>query len=184
MSPPSFHIFAARQDILEVFEPFETEREVRYTRCAFGPAQDTTQFERCRDLPDLGLARSSSTVTEPRYLVSDRHVELRPRAVVQKAGGVWFSYDPTLDVDTINFRPGGVHETGCVLAGLIETGSDTKQARDLLRGVTRRVVKQFRRVRSYWVGPVAHEMWKRGARLTIGLHASRSLDLAEPPPRS
>jgi hypothetical protein len=90
-----------------------------------------------------------------------------------------YAVDQVANQDTVILRPCGIFRDAAVIAGRIGTVSLSARSVELMHAFVAVIRKDFVKVQSYWVGPGAHGLMRAGMRLTIGVNASRSLDLRE-----
>jgi len=104
----------------------------------------------------------------------------KPRAVPQRRGGTKYVVDST--PDCLILRCGGLHEaTGALVAGELQQPLDPSSlALEMFDVYATELLRGFRRVGLFWLGPDALSGFKAGQRLvTIGVRSPREYDLAE-----
>ncbi|XVJ59925.1 MAG: hypothetical protein HEQ23_11200 [Tepidisphaera sp.] len=82
--------------------------------------------------------------------------------------------------DTVVLTPAGMWKDDVLLHGLVSTVSDSPIAKEIMKLFAAAIKKQFVKVRSFWVGPDALALLKRGKRLTIAAQSPAEFDLKIP----
>ncbi len=89
-----------------------------------------------------------------------------------------YAVDQQDNPDSVVLKPGGLYGRDCLIAGQLSTMSASPVSIALFQRFARAIRSDFKKVRSYMVGPEALRLWKAGTRLTIAVSASRQFDLA------
>lgn len=171
------HFFATAADLVPGLERFEGAASVRYVRTGAHDSEAPREFHAGRDLPALGFAPSGASAREPAYLVVNRSTAVEVREGSPDMGSRVFYIDQLRNPDSTVSRPGGLHAADVLVAGEIATLGETEAAVELHKLMVRTVTRGFRRVRSFWLGPVAFARLEAGARLTGDVRSPRLYDL-------
>jgi hypothetical protein len=129
----------------------------------------------------LGTSATGKTTSDREYLVYPRNRRPAVRTIPQRRGGVSYLLD--LSPETVQLAPGGLHvESGAIVAGRVaQPMYASANGKKLYRDFSQALLTGFRKVRGYWLGPEAFELFKAGGRLvTIGIRSPKAYDLAEP----
>jgi hypothetical protein len=171
--------FAAGNDLLPVFETVEEKHGLSYTLCGLFPSREFTHLSAGREIPSLrSLAPQPSAIACPQYLVTPAGAPVAIREVPQKAGGVLYGIDQLVNPESIVVQPGGLYPPDVLLHGRIGTVSSARFAAQLQKAFAYAIAKFFERVRAFYVGPEARQLWRRGYRLTPSAQLPREYDLA------
>ena len=114
---------------------------------------------------------------------------MQVRAVSQRRGGIRYAIDNELNPESVFIWPGGGFdgrakwpgggfEGRAVIAGQIGTGMINPISMELMNLFTREIRKQFKRIKSFFVGPEAEQLLDAGYRLTHGVGTARECDLS------
>ena len=172
--------FGTKADLAPGLRAIEQAEAIEYVVHETRDDPAFTVLPRLSDYPQLGHATGHDVNTSPRYLIFRRGEVPEPRQIPQRRGGVKYEIAPS--PDCLILRCGGLHAaTGALFAGELQKplgASDDASRR--FRFVARELVRGFRRVKLYWVGPEALSGLRAGRRLvTISLGSPREYDLSE-----
>ncbi len=172
--------FGSRSDLLNAVGAVERSKSVAYVLCTMKDQPTYSKLHSLSEIPNLGRTHSSSYITGDAYLVLEAGVEPRVREVKQDKGDVKFTIDQKLNQASIALRPGGIFEEGILICGNLGTASTDPVSRELYRSYSSKMVKAFKKVKAYYVGPEALQWLRRGWRL-ITIHAKEDprYDLVE-----
>jgi hypothetical protein len=129
-------------------------------------------------MPNLGIAMHGDQVHESSYLVADVDTQVAIREVPQRKGGSLYAIDQKANPRTIALRPGGVFKTVAIIAGEISTCTDDPISREMVNLFAREIRRRFKRIKSFYVGPEAEQLFDAGYRLTIGVNTPKEIDLS------
>lgn len=173
------HFFAAGNDLLPVFESVEAKRSLSYTLCGLFPSRELTSVASGCEIPSLrSPAPYASAVACPQYIVTSAGAPITVREVPQKDGGVLYAIDQLANPESIIIQRGGLYLPDVLLHGRVATASPTQFAAQLQRAFASAIARFFEHIRSFYVGPEARELWRRGYRLTPSAQSPREYDLA------
>lgn len=178
------YFFATRNDLLTVANAVEEKVSLQYILAhhqlhpAYGPTAPT--YPSASRFPSLGIAAAKQTGSCERYLVASRTTAVVP--VTRLIDGNPETYfEPGNCPDCIEFNAGGLWEGRVLINGLVQTWSDSKEARRLMRLFMSTFEKIFKRkIGAYWIGPEAYEFLRGGGRLTLNVDAEPSFDIQIP----
>jgi hypothetical protein len=172
--------FATRDDLRPGLETIESEWELEYLLHELRDDDDFTVWTSLLNAPGLGISKSGQCMTDDGYLVYPRDEKPRMRRVPQRRAGV--KYDVELAGAMALFLPGGIHApSGALVSGRVaQMVEASERGIALYRAFSTAILRQFRTVQSYWVGPEAYGLFKAGKRLAmIGVKSPSEYDLTE-----
>jgi hypothetical protein len=155
MSGRSLNLFSVGEDLAVVLEEVETEGKLVYARTGLFADSAGRLFCSQRELPGVGTSTGAGASEEDSFLVVDAGVIVQSRAVPQSSGGVLHAFDQMLNPTSVVLKPGGLHDEACLVAGELSTISEREESIKLYDRLARRIRREYRRVRSFWVGPGA-----------------------------
>lgn len=175
----SLQFFCTRQDLLAVLCAVEVGVQLQYVRIGLFENKEANAFLSASKIEDLGISRYGGNAKDAAYLVMRSDVMSTLREVPQKAGGALYALDQLMNPDSVVLRPGGLFADQTLIGGQVGTASGSEESVALYETLGRGLRSACKKVRSYWVGPEARVLWKKGFRLTSGADAPRSMDLSE-----
>lgn len=99
-----------------------------------------------------------------------------PREIARQ-DGTWYAIDQLLNPDSLIFCAGGTYGANILIRGDFGTTGLTSASKSLLNAARRSLARDFKRVRSAWVGAEAHQLLESGWRLTASAAGSPEYDL-------
>jgi hypothetical protein len=173
------HFYATAGDLLSLFQRVESKRRLAYTLTGMFTSSGLNTVYSGSAIPTLlSPAPGSSAASGYSYLVTDANQPVVVREVPQRAGGLRYAVDQLLNPESVTLLPGGIFPPNVLLYGSVGTASTTPSSVKLQRAFASAIGKLFQRVRAYYVGPQALELWHGGYRLTIGADSPSTYDLA------
>ena len=173
----SLSFFATNADLRRLLAAAETNHHFRYVLGGSFPTADLVSFDSGRELPDLGFMTFGDQNRGEFYLIGDNSAIITPRLITHYDGTSRFDVDQELNPETIVFRPGGVFQDNCIIAGQVGTCTTNDASAMLIRLFSKEIRKQFSKVKSYYVGNEARTLWETGLRLTANVRAPVEYDL-------
>lgn len=158
--------FATGSDLVAVLGEIERKRPLQYVTAGLFDSPKFQALGSLADAADVGRVTSGDPNLTTSYLVADRAMTIHARRVVLRNGGVKHAIDQSSNASTVALRPGGLFGDNCLIAGQLGTASDDDVSLDLLNNLTKALKRQFRRVKSFYVGVEAGLLLDRGFRLT------------------
>jgi hypothetical protein len=166
--------FATADDLSSLLKAVESAQPLQFTMTGMF---DTSEVMQRESIAGLGCATSGDANHEPAYLVSARGVPIEVRPVPQRSGGVKYAVDQIANPMTIAFRPGGVFDDTCLIAGQVGTVSRDPASLTLFRLFVAKVGDQFTRIKTFYVGEYAERLLDKGYRLTANAKSPALYDL-------
>jgi hypothetical protein len=173
-----FH--ALREDILPVLELVEQEGPLQYVRTGNQLSSHFEMFLRGRELPDLGIADQGTGSGCKSYLVTKTTVQLTVRMLMGTDGVQRFLMDQLLNPDSVRLTPAGMWGDDVLLAGIVDTVSDSDIAQELMKRFNSAFRKHFGKIKAYRVDSQALALLKAEKRLTDSAQSPREFDLTTP----
>jgi hypothetical protein len=180
------HFYATGDDLRPVLESVERKHSVAYTLTGLLKSGELTTVSSVAAIATLGSpAPDPNACGGYAYLVTPADVQVVIREVPQQAGGIRYAVDQLANPISITLIHGGFYAPDILLHGRVASCSDHAAATKLYRAFAVAIAKNFTRVRGFYVGPKAVELFHLGCRLTIGANSPREYDLAyEHPPKA
>lgn len=171
------HLFGTKRDFEPGIARIEEQLELRYVLCTFSEKSEITSYLTLLDYEDLGVNRSGDHLT-PAILIVPRTASVHVETVPQRGGGNRFSISQSGNTGSIVFQPGGIYQENALVAGHISTIHQDTLSTRLFADFSRALLRGFRKVRSYRVGPEALQLLDGGTRLlTINAREPQEYDL-------
>jgi len=174
----SIHFYATKRDLEALLAAVESQRPLKYVQAGMFDTPETNTRACALQIPNLGLAASGDNNLEPFWLITDTNAKVELKVVPQRRGGTRYGVDPGLNPESVIFWPGGLFDKTCVIAGQIGTGMINPVSEDLLNLIAREIRRQFKRIKSFFVGPEAQRLLDAGYRLTTSVKSSKDYDLS------
>ncbi len=169
--------FATARDLAPVLSGLESRRKLRYTPCRHVSTNRPQVYLSYADIPDFGQTNHPTAVMNPRYLVTLQGAAVQVREIPQRDGRVNFAIDQQLNKDSVNLRPGGMYGRDVLLYGAIGTVSESAPSLDLYDFMVEPYLERFVKVREFFLGSEAFDLWQSGVRLTVSATSPTDFDL-------
>ncbi len=179
MRGSSFNFFATTADIANVIKDVEHNHQMFYVKSDLSKDASTQPISTGLSIPALGQAANDDTMHCPAYVVTQSIEAISIRAIPQRSGGVLFAVDQLSCPHSIILRPGGLFDRKAIISGSCGTTTNTDVSKRLFTVWSLAFKDQFRRVRSFMVGPEAERLLDEGFRLTSRMSAPQSHDLSK-----
>jgi hypothetical protein len=173
----STYFFATGDDLKELFQLVETNQHFLYVRGGHVRGAGAEVYKSGMDLPNLGRASSDMTVSCDSYLVARSTTPIVMRNVEATRGDI-LTIDQLRNPDTIWISVGGRFSPTVLLAGAVETVSDTPPSRAMMASWRRAMGKLWGKRKAFLVGKEALDVLQAGGRLTMSVPGSREFDLS------
>jgi hypothetical protein len=111
------------------------------------------------------------------YLVLAGMDQISPRRIPQRGGDPKYAVDQISNPDSIILNVGGMASQDCLVAGQVGTARTEQAAQELHALFEKAIKKQFVRIKSYYVAPLALQLLDSGARLTPTRNSPQAYDL-------
>ncbi len=170
------NFFATKADLEALLRAIETKHELQFVRTGLF---DVPVQNRVLTLLDshLRIAAKGDNNQVATYLIANRMEPIQIRTVRQHGGGTKYAIDQQTNSKTIMFRPGGVFNETCVIAGQVGTVSEDPASLALFQLFSKEIKRQFDKIKSFQVGKEAGELLDKGWRLATSLKSPPLYDL-------
>jgi len=113
------------------------------------------------------------------YLITEVQRPIETRPFTRRDGSVIYAVDQLHNPNSVFLTAGGTWGERIIIAGRIASLSDYPASKELMGLYKSAVERQFMRMDSYWVGPLALTDFRNGRRLTTSITNSPEFDLRE-----
>jgi len=170
------NFFATKADLESLLRVIEMKQELQLVRAGLF---DVPIQNRALTLLDssLGIAVKGDNNQEAAYLIANRLDSIQIRAIPQHGGGTKYAVDQQASLKTIVFRPGGVFNEKCMIAGQAGTISEKPTPLAICQLFNKRSNRQFDKIKSFYVGKEAGKLLEKGWRLTSSVKSPPLYDL-------
>lgn len=171
------NVFATQADWCKLLSRIEEQLEISYVRggSQIGPPRRVETHEK---LEGLGFANSGNLNTEVGFLCLCKDTNIEIRSVEQRNGSRMNLIDQQMNPDTVAIKAGGTFGSNVIVAGQIGTISESEWSLRAYSAFEKEICKQFKKVKSYYVGDQAHKLLRDGWRLTANVRAPEEYDLS------
>lgn len=166
MRQPVLEIFASTRDMQAVLEKVEQVHDLRYFWLEKESSSKVSVWSRATDIPNFMSvqARIDFRVTSSDIYISTCEEIPKPEEHQHTRGYIWYSLHPKEVDSMVVLQQGGDYKGGFIAARVYPTHLDG-DAQIVFPAIRAQIRKQFRRVKSYNVGPEAYAALCNGARL-------------------
>ena len=137
---------------------------------------DPPRFLEGASLPNLGIANVEQTNACHSYMVSPFTTIPIPKHSFTTDGKLRYDLYSADHLENIRLIHAGRWKD-MVIAGLIDTMGQGQKAQAFMRAFHTAMTKSFTKINAYWVGPLAHQEWLQGRRLTGAEQSPPEYDL-------
>ena len=131
------------------------------------------------DTPEVTALHDAEEILEfTSYMAFDRGLSLSDRSVPQRDGTVKYAIDPMINKQVVIIRCGGLIGNQRLTSGDVAAVDGGQQAEELYELFAKEIRRRFKRVRSYYVGQEALELFDQGIRLSPTEKSPELYDLA------
>jgi|SRR5579871_2124749 len=164
--------FATRKDVLAVLERLEALGSYQYVLSELQDQPSVVSYSSAIHIPDLGKSTIGSYHTENTYIIIDSRTVIYPRIITRgRNQSPLYTVDVDIYPEGIIISPGGIFQDQYLILGSFGVGNDNAVAIALYRQLARLTRKDFTRIRSYWLGPEALELFDSGFCLTSNIRS-------------
>jgi hypothetical protein len=170
--------FATKADMEAGLDNIESEVAIKYTSLGLFDSPDIVEYETYKEIPDFGLSIQGTSNSQPIYLICPSDFKVVPKEVPQRRGGIKYSINDMNKEMEICFRfvPAGEYEETFLIPGEFSSGiSDFSTS--LYKAFRKVFLKNFKKVKSYSVGPEAYSKFESGIPLTPSYKAKPEMYL-------
>jgi hypothetical protein len=172
--------FAILSDMEPILKKVESSLSVQYFKTGLLDSRDIPHYQSIFDAPDLGFTLSGDWNRTDSYLVLPKTISLNIRDVPQRAGGVKYAVDQSVNGKSVELKVGGIYKDKehILVAGLIGTISEDDFSVDTFKLFSSLIRKEFKKIGSFYVGKSAEEKLRSGWRLVTNDKSPKEYDLA------
>lgn len=174
----AYNFYGTGEDILNVLRVVEASYPLQYVECGLFDERERPIFHSFSSLPALGIAQTGESVGEPTFLVMLEGDKLNVRTVPQRRGGTKYAVDQQANPGTATICPGGMYKHFALIAGMVGTVHHDEKAKKLMKAFSGALKRDFKKMKSYLVGPEAKKLHDSGMRLTISVFAPAEFNLS------
>ncbi|THB67524.1 MAG: hypothetical protein D6E12_08485 [Desulfovibrio sp.] len=172
------HIFATRDDIVQLTSAVEARHEVKYLHLPPGAFSKVNSYDSLQEFKHLGVSRAKDHMSGDCFFVMHKGV----RHAVQKSLGmlpfIRHAMDQASNPHSVVLRPGGLYKKKHLICGHIGTISNSQESLELFQAFRAAARSLFSKIQSYHVGEEAEQMLSQGMRLiTMGIDQPVDYDL-------
>ena len=173
-----FSFFATQDDLTGVLAAVAAKIPYHFVNASDIDDESPSEYSSVSELRDLSVAVFGDQNKEKIFLLIASGVKPSVRKVEQRRGGEKYFLDQLSHPESVVLRPGGVlGYSECIIAGQVGTISDERWSVDLYKILFSEFKRQFKKVKSFYVGKVAAKKLDDGVRLTTNVKAPREYDL-------
>lgn len=171
--------FTVLEDLIQIFKEIEDLVDIRYHLAGLQNCSEISVFSTILETSNLGIATSGDWNKIDRYLILQENESLNIREVIQKDGSVRFAVDQMNNLKSIELKIGGIFsdKEKVIVAGRISNISDDVDSNKIFELFSSTIKKNFRRIDSFYVGPIAEVKLKEGWRLVTNEKSPIDYDL-------
>lgn len=177
MPSKQLNFYATFKDLETILEQFEAQERVTYVRTGLFDSDIPIFVGTFRAINDLSVSTDGDANHIPGYLVVANRDQVTARKVPQRGGGDKFAIDQSQVPDSLYFQSGGVYPGKIIVPGRIGIVHLTSVSKRLYDSFAKLLVRHFTKIKSYYVGQEALDLWQNGMRLSLSLKASKDIDL-------
>lgn len=171
--------FAILEDIKPLFQEIEHSINISYHLAGLHDQSKVFFTNTILGIPNLGFVSFGDWNKVDRYLVLIEEESLNIREVVQREGTTKFAIDQMNNPKSIELKIGGIylHKEKVIVAGRVSTISEDNDSEKLFKLFSSKIKRYFRKIDTFYVGPMAELKLKEGWRLVTNEGSPRDYDL-------
>jgi hypothetical protein len=174
------YFFATAADLLQGLERLESEHNLTYVESGSFNTSKVKTFNHGIELPSLGIATHQSGTQCKRFLVMKTETPLTIRPIKLNSGDTNFAVDQFVNPDSVILQPGGLYNNSAFILGSITSTCNSEAAKKLLKKSSAEVTRGFKKIKSFWIGPEAYQLFQDGVRfITTSVDSPREYDLSK-----
>ena len=110
------------------------------------------------------------------YIATDKGEKISSRIIPQRNGGERYTVDMN-NVTGVSIHAGGLYENLRLISGQIAPIGDSENSNNIFKLFRKLVRKKFEKIKSFYVGPEALNLFNQGTRLTPTTNSPEEYDL-------
>lgn len=172
------HFFATKFDLVTGIKTIESVRRLKYSNAGLLKTANPIVYNSVECIDDFGVNKTGKHLS-PYYLVINENKEFSLIKILQFDGTVCYSLSQNANESSIAFSPGGIYQNRFLICGHIGTiKTENIESIELYKQFKKSMLKQFKKIKGFYVGPEAMNLYYNGIRLiTMGVDESEDDDL-------
>ena len=169
--------FAKTEDLHDLMQSFEDDNKLLYTKFGAVHPDKFVVFNSYKDIPKLGFADGEQSAACTAYLIMAQGSRINYNMV--NDGDSDKIYITQMDnLNSILFRPCGIFDEKTIISGELSTIYDNINSQNLMKRGKKSFVKNFEKIKSFYVGLEALNDLSKGHRLTMAIQSPPEYDLS------
>ncbi|GIW82867.1 MAG: hypothetical protein KatS3mg105_4674 [Gemmatales bacterium] len=171
------NFFATREDILPGLRHIEQQLSVVFYDGDLLDTNDIVPILSLSDIETVGISQFGNHCLDKVYEIVPTESKMTVREVIQYKGWGRGRRTPENQIikyqlvhaeepfSSVGFRPGGLYKDECLIDGAVWNGGEGRESLAFYRQIRKILLKGFKHVNEYWLGPEAFQLLKQGFRL-------------------
>ncbi len=180
MKAKRVNFYATSHDLHEILREAQIKNELFGLRAGSHSSNEVQITRHLREIKGFNDPCPADSAQAPRYLVWMESCNISYRKLETASGEVRYIADTTNNPDAILLQPGGRYAPQILIAGELSSTSEAKAAKTLFAHIKKIIEANFKKIKSYYIGPEAMQILAKGGRLTSSAKAPQEYDLAKP----
>ena len=168
-------IFATLSDLESSIDCIESKIELICSKTGLFSSEEIQYFDSIMNIEEIGVNHTGKYITGTSIIVCEKNDNINAEKIKQKKGGYLYSIGQSNNPNSIIFQPGGIFQNKYIVRGGIGTVSNTKKSIELFKYFKKTILKDFKKIKDWYVGPEALLLAKAGYRL-ITMHVEQSIE--------
>lgn len=177
MKTKQIFFFATANDIKSILIDLESHFTVKYYKLGILETKEREYFDSISDMPNFGYSQTGDWNSDFRFLIMPKEDDLKIEEIQLRKGGVKYTIDESLNINSLTFQLGGIYKDTVLLAGKLGYTKDVDFSNDFYKLFTTRIKKEFSHIGSFFVGEDAKNKLIAGWRLVTNVNAAKEYDL-------
>ncbi len=178
MKSKQIFFFATATDIEPIIKSIETSFSIKYYEIGLFDSKINGLYNSVFEIPNLGFPKTGDWIKDTYIIAIPKDKSLVIREVPQKIGGIKYAVDALENQNSISFQFGGIYKEGVLVAGKCGIAFLNDFSLKVFKEFSTRMSKNFKKIGTFYVGPIAEEKLKEGWRLVTNEKSPKEYDLA------
>jgi hypothetical protein len=191
-------IYATKNDLIRGLTAVEETMRIKYVLDGITQDPNRGYLLSILNHKELGVNKSGQYTSGIGFFIFDKEDIVYADKTFSFIGKSKYYLNQILNPDSIVFFPGGVYRIDVLnqilhpfsivcfpgilnkdilIMGEISTVSETKKSDELYKLFSRTLVKGFKKIKGYYIGEEALDLYKSGYRLTMAVQSPKEYDL-------
>ncbi len=172
MSKNTIEYFASYEENLQNCLKFESMFQVSYVLSGLFDTSNFQIFHSCTEINNFGKSINGLRSSSPSFLLNPKNYFHNFQTISQKKGGLKYSIDKRSNPTSILFQPSTQFKDIMIIWGLISFPENIDKEEALFVETFRKVyLKGFKIKKSFYFGPDALDLYKKGIRFNMNYNA-------------